>query len=92
MKTKNILIAITAFLLTIPVFAQKQKGFNATTANADPQMASHFKTPPHIARPRVFWMWLRVNTSKEAITKDRKKCTPKVLKALSYTKAVPAAS
>jgi hypothetical protein len=70
MKTKNSLIALMAFLLTIPVFAQKKKGFNMTSNIANPQMVNHFKSPPHIARPWVFWMWLRVNTSKEAITKD----------------------
>jgi hypothetical protein len=70
MKTKNSLIALMAFLLTIPVFAQKKKGFNTTSNIANPQMVNHFKSPPHIARPWVFWMWLRVNTSKEAITKD----------------------
>lgn len=29
-----------------------------------------FRAPPAIARPWVFWMWLRVQTSREAITAD----------------------
>ena len=29
-----------------------------------------FAQPPSSARPWVFWMWLRVNTTREAITKD----------------------
>ena len=29
-----------------------------------------FRTPPVTARPWVFWMWLRVETSREAITAD----------------------
>ncbi|HEY3322856.1 MAG TPA: glycosyl hydrolase [Planctomycetota bacterium] len=37
---------------------------------SDPQMAEHFQSPPPSARPWVFWMWLRVDTSPEAITQD----------------------
>jgi hypothetical protein len=33
-------------------------------------MAGHFQSPPASARPWVFWMWLRVDTSPAAITKD----------------------
>ncbi|MGF7078717.1 glycosyl hydrolase [Mucilaginibacter sp. UYCu711] len=70
MNPQKTFIALAAFLLIGPAFAQKKQGFNTTSAVADPQMVNHFKTPPHVARPWVFWMWLRVNTSKEAITKD----------------------
>ncbi len=70
MKPQKTFIALAAFLLIGPAFAQKKQVFNKTSAAADPQMVSHFKAPPHGARPWVFWMWLRVNNSKEAITKD----------------------
>jgi hypothetical protein len=70
MKTKITLIALTAILWMGTALAQKRPTFNTTSNTADAQMVNHFKSPPHIARPWVFWMWLRVNTSKEAITKD----------------------
>ncbi|MBC7398465.1 MAG: hypothetical protein H7289_00865 [Mucilaginibacter sp.] len=70
MKTKTTLIALSAILWISPAFAQKKQAFNTTLNIADAQMINHFKAPPHLARPWVFWMWLRVNTSKEAITKD----------------------
>lgn len=33
-------------------------------------MEEHFRSPPASARPWVFWMWLRTDTTYEAITKD----------------------
>ena len=33
-------------------------------------LAREFQTPPRDARPWVFWMWLRTETTPEAITKD----------------------
>jgi hypothetical protein len=43
---------------------------NATTTVSDPELEKHFQTPPRTARPWVYWMWLRVDTSLDAITKD----------------------
>jgi hypothetical protein len=63
-------VALAAILFVSSAFAQKKQAFNTTVNKADVNMASNFKTPPPIARPWVFWMWLRVNTSKEAITAD----------------------
>jgi hypothetical protein len=66
---KNV-IALIAFLLTAPAFAQKQAKFNTTSIIADPAMVANFKNPPHSARPWVFWMWLTVNVDEKAITAD----------------------
>lgn len=44
--------------------------FNATSPAIDPLLEQHFAVPPAGARPWVFWMWLRVDTTFAAITKD----------------------
>jgi hypothetical protein len=67
---KNTLIALTAFLWINFAFAQKKPAFNTTSNIADAQMANRFKTPPHSARPWVFWMWLTVDADPKAITAD----------------------
>jgi len=69
MSPKKYLAVIAAVLIFNHTSAQKPV-FNATSTYPDAAMQSHFKTPPSNARPWVFWMWLRVNTSEEAITKD----------------------
>ena len=33
-------------------------------------LEERFRTPPHAARPWVFWMWLRVQTTRDAIAAD----------------------
>ena len=50
--------------------ASPTESFDATSMVADPQLAEHFQAPPPSAQPWVFWMWLRVATTPEAITKD----------------------
>jgi hypothetical protein len=44
--------------------------YNATSVTADPELEKHFQSPPANARPWVFWMWLRMDTTPGAITKD----------------------
>ena len=47
--------------------------FQARETNATPplgDLAKDFANPPVSARPWVFWMWLRVDTTPEAVTKD----------------------
>ena len=46
------------------------EAFDSTSIVSDPQLEKHFQSPPPSARPWVFWMWLRVDTSPEAIAKD----------------------
>ncbi len=46
------------------------ESFDATSTAADPQLTEHFQSPPSSAHPWVFWMWLRVDTTPAAITKD----------------------
>ncbi|HEY9535744.1 MAG TPA: glycosyl hydrolase [Mucilaginibacter sp.] len=70
MKIKHALVALAALLFTRSAFAQVPKNINATSNIADPAMQSNFKTPPHSARPWVFWMWLRVDADEKAITAD----------------------
>lgn len=53
----------------LPAFAASAQ-YNATSMAADTDMERHFQSPPASARPWVFWMWLRVDTTPEAITKD----------------------
>ncbi|WP_214073523.1 glycosyl hydrolase [Mucilaginibacter sp. dw_454] len=68
----KMLLLLPACPLLLPgrVFAQVPQNINATSTLADPAMESHFKIPPHSARPWVFWMWLRVNVDEKAITAD----------------------
>ena len=47
-----------------------QTPFNATSPTPDAELVEHFQSPPASARPWVFWMWLRTDTTYEAITKD----------------------
>ncbi|MCX7007861.1 MAG: glycosyl hydrolase [Kiritimatiellaeota bacterium] len=47
-----------------------QTPFNATLITPDVELAQHFKSPPASARPWVFWEWVGLSTSTEAITKD----------------------
>lgn len=70
MKTKKVLLALLAILFAASGFAQTKRGFNTTSNIADPAMQSNFVTPPHSARPWVFWMWLTVNADEKAITAD----------------------
>jgi len=69
MNPKKHLAIIAAALIINQASAQK-RAFNTASTLADAAMQSNFKTPPKGAHPWVFWMWLRVNTSEEAITKD----------------------
>jgi hypothetical protein len=62
--------ATIAVALVINQASAQKRAFNTTSTLADAAMQSNFKSPPMSARPWVFWMWLRVNTSEEAITKD----------------------
>jgi hypothetical protein len=41
-----------------------------TQAQGTASLAESFRSPPATARPWVFWMWLRVETTREAITAD----------------------
>ena len=72
MKTifsRMILASVLVTLCAVSAASQAES-FNSTSTVSDPQMAEHFQSPPPSARPWVFWMWLRVDTSPEAITKD----------------------
>ena len=51
------------FLLAVVLLAAASSVKSAT-------LESDFAQPPPVARPWVFWMWLRVETTPEAITKD----------------------
>lgn len=42
----------------------------ALHAQASARLDDQFRNPPQSARPWVYWMWLTVNTSPEAITAD----------------------
>ncbi len=44
--------------------------FNATSTTPDAKLETLFQSPPASARPWVFWEWLRIDTTREAITKD----------------------
>ena len=44
--------------------------FEAPVSSSPLTWAEQFRTPPASARPWVFWMWLRVDTTPAAITKD----------------------
>lgn len=39
-------------------------------AATDTELEAHFQSPPASARPWVFWVWLRADSTPEAITKD----------------------
>ena len=52
----------------IEPFAQAQT-WPTKEVSVDP-LENQFQTPPASARPWVFWMWLRVDTTPDAITKD----------------------
>ncbi|GAA4103562.1 glycosyl hydrolase [Mucilaginibacter panaciglaebae] len=70
MRKKQFFIATSVLLIAGAAFAQVPKNINATSNIADPDMQANFKTPPHSARPWVFWMWLRVDADEKAITAD----------------------
>ena len=72
MKTIFSRMTLVSALVTICAVsaATQAESLKSTSIVSDPQMAGHFQAPPPSARPWVFWMWLRVDTSPEAITKD----------------------
>jgi len=70
MKTKKAFLALLAVLFTVSAFAQSKRAFNTTSNIADPAMQKNFVSPPHSARPWVFWMWLTVDADEKAITAD----------------------
>lgn len=70
MNRKQLFIAVVTMLWAGKTFAQVPQNINATSNIPDRAMVSHFKNPPHSARPWVFWMWLRVDADEKAITAD----------------------
>jgi hypothetical protein len=64
---RKILIFVLALLFAANLEAVP---FNAASPEVDPQWEEHFRNPPAEARPWVYWMWLRVDFTYEAITKD----------------------
>ena len=56
------IICIAFVCLLVPSGKAQRKGTVS--------LENGFRTPPATARPWVFWMWLRVQTSREAITPD----------------------
>jgi len=65
---KHPLTLLTALLLALYAMPAEARETNATPPAED--LAAGFATPPAAARPWVFWMWLRVETTPEAITRD----------------------
>lgn len=65
-KVVIILISI-CFFQSVPVHGQS---VNVTSPEVDPDLESRFLRPPATARPWVYWMWLLVDSSEEAITID----------------------
>ena len=59
------LIATLTLLAILP-----QAALQAAPAGRGVTLESGFTQPPPVAGPWVFWMWLRVDTIPEAITKD----------------------
>ncbi len=63
------LVATVGIIAPCPVWAQSRPD-NATSLVLSPRLEKQFQTPPANAHPWVFWMWLRVDTTPAAITKD----------------------
>lgn len=62
---------LAATILYLATQARSQvEPFNATSPIPDRELERHFQVPPENARPWVFWMWLRVETTPAAITRD----------------------
>ena len=65
-------VRVACFLVVfglLPAFAAPAP-YNATSMMPDVELEQNFRSPPAGARPWVFWMWLRADTTREAITKD----------------------
>src|SRR5882672_1232847 len=60
-------VGVTVVLMgSISAYAQQAL---KSEAEADP-LLNNFKTPPDIAKPRVWWHWMNGNVTKEGITAD----------------------
>ena len=69
-RRRAIFLAAVTGLFPVTCLIAQPPAFNGTSQLADPDLAQHFQSPPASARPWVFWMWLRTDTTPEAITKD----------------------
>ncbi len=75
--------AFATFALTTAAQAgESWLATNATSLAADPRIERDFRSPPAGARPWVYWVWLRVNTSREAITRDLEEMRAKGIEGL----------
>jgi len=68
MKISIFKIFITGLFFT--AFAFCAAAVNETSRETNPQLEKQFQTPSDETSPWVFWMWLRTDSTFEAITKD----------------------
>jgi hypothetical protein len=54
-------VSVIAFALALCASGQEQH---------DRSMETNFQNPPEAAKPRVWWLWMSGNVSKEGITAD----------------------